>query len=291
VQEQKPAIKAGKLLHRQSKWLICRNNSLPEMKVTYKLEAFEGPLDLLLHLIDKNELDIYNIPVKDITDQYLEYVQAMHELELEVTSEFLVMAATLLSIKSKMLLPKPPVIEYDDSLYDLDNELDPRAELVQKLIEYRKYKSIADLLRDKEVERSLVYTREPEDLSPFLPVVQENPVLGLDVTDLLIAFQRTLRKMVSRNTVSKIRRDEISVKDRMKEIVHLLGEKSGRLLFSKLFDYEMTREEIVVTFLALLELMKMKKVVCYQHSLFEDIVIQARQEGLTVELPADEISY
>src|SRR6202022_520711 len=122
--------------------------------------------------------------------------------------------------------PKPPVIEYDDSLYDLDNELDPRAELVQKLIEYRKYKSIADLLRDKEVERSLVYTREPEDLSPFLPVVQENPVLGLGVTDLLISFQRTLRKMVSRNTVSKIRRDEISVKDRMKEIVHLLGEKS-----------------------------------------------------------------
>jgi segregation and condensation protein A len=261
------------------------------MKVTYKLEAFEGPLDLLLHLIDKNELDIYNIPIKEITDQYLEYVKAMHELELDVTSEFLVMAATLLSIKSKMLLPKPPVIELDDSLYDLDDELDPRAELVQKLIEYRKYKSVADLLRDKEVERSLVYTREPEDLTPFLPVVQENPVLGLDIGDLLIAFQRTLRKMVNRNTVSKIRRDEISVKDRMKEVVYLLKEKGGKLLFSKLFDYEMTREEIVVTFLALLELMKMKKVVCYQHSLFEDIVIQAKQEGIDVGLPTDEISY
>jgi segregation and condensation protein A len=259
------------------------------MKVTYKLEAFEGPLDLLLHLIDKNELDIYNIPIKEITDQYLEYVKAMHELELDVTSEFLVMAATLLSIKSKMLLPKPPVIELDD--YDLDDEFDPRAELVQKLIEYRKYKSIADLLRDKEVERSLVYTREPEDLTPFLPVVQENPVLGLDIGDLLIAFQRTLRKMVNRNTVSKIRRDEISVKDRMKEVVYLLKEKGGKLLFSKLFDYEMTREEIVVTFLALLELMKMKKVVCYQHSLFEDIVIQAKQEGIDVGLPTDEISY
>jgi segregation and condensation protein A len=261
------------------------------MKVTYKLEVFEGPLDLLLHLIDKNEVDIYNIPVKEITDQYLEYVKAMHELELEVTSEFLVMAATLLSIKSKMLLPKPPVIEFDDSLYDLDDELDPRAELVQKLIEYRKYKSIADLLRDKEVERSLVYTREPEDLTPFLPQVQENPVLGLDVGDLLIAFQRTLRKMVNRNTVSKIRRDEISVKDRMKEVIYMVEEKGGKLLFSKLFDYEMSREEIVVTFLALLELMKIKKIVCYQHSLFEDIVIQARQEELTVGLPTDEISY
>jgi segregation and condensation protein A len=261
------------------------------LKVTYKLEAFEGPLDLLLHLIDKNELDIYNIPIKEITDQYLEVVQAMHELELEVTSEFLVMAATLLSIKSKMLLPKPPIIEFDDSLYDLDDELDPRAELVQKLIEYRKYKSIADLLRDKEVERSLVFTREPEDLTPFLPVVQDNPVKGLDVGDLLIAFQRTLRKMVSRNTISKIRRDEISVKDRMKEVIQLLQNKGGKLLFSKLFDYEMTRDEVVVTFLALLELMKMKKVMCFQHSLFEDIVIQAREERVIIELPTDEISY
>src|SRR4051812_11287734 len=109
------------------------------MKVNYKLEIFEGPLDLLLHLIDKNELDIYNIPIKEITDQYLEFIQAMQELELEVTSEFLVMAATLLSIKSKLLLPKPPVIDYDESIYDIDDGLDPRAELIQKLIEYRKY--------------------------------------------------------------------------------------------------------------------------------------------------------
>ncbi|MCD1260756.1 segregation/condensation protein A [Paenibacillus athensensis] len=262
------------------------------MKVTYKLEAFEGPLDVLLHLIDKNELDIYNIPIKEITDQYLEFVQAMQELELEVTSEFLVMAATLLSIKSKMLLPKPPVIEFDD-YYEYDEDYDPRAELVQKLIEYRKYKMIADMLRDKEVERSLVYTREPEDLTPFMPVVQENPVKGLDVGDLLIAFQRTLRKMVNRNTIAKIRRDEISVKDRMKEVVQLLRHKGGKLLFSKLFDYEMTREEIVVTFLALLELMKVKKIVCYQHRLFEDIVIQAYEGGtvLDTELSTDEIRY
>ncbi|MNI01232.1 Segregation and condensation protein A [compost metagenome] len=260
------------------------------MKVTYKLEAFEGPLDLLLHLIDKNELDIYNIPIKEITDQYLEYVQAMHELELEVTSEFLVMAATLLSIKSKLLLPKPPIIEFDD-YYEMDDELDPRAELVQKLIEYRKFKSIADMLRDKEVERSLVYTREPEDLSPFLPVIQENPVKGLDVTDLLIAFQRTLRKMVNRNAVAKIRRDEISVKDRMKEVVDLLRLKGGKLLFSKLFDYTYTREEIVVTFLAILELMKMKKVTCYQHQLFEDIVIHTKGEEENLEFSTVEIDY
>ncbi len=261
------------------------------MKVTYKLEAFEGPLDLLLHLIDKNEVDIYNIPVKEVTDQYLEYVQAMQELELEVTSEFLVMAATLLSIKSKMLLPKPPVIEYEDEFDSMDDELDPRAELVQKLIEYRKYKSIADMLREKEVERSLVYTREPEDLTPFLPKVQVNPVKGLDVSDLLFAFRKTMRKMVSRHAIAKIRRDEISVKDRMKEVVELLSGKGGKLLFSKLFDYEMTREEIVVTFLAILELMKMKKIMCYQHNLFEDIVIQAREGGTGVGFSTYEIGY
>ncbi|MEW9699045.1 ScpA family protein [Paenibacillus sp. SI8] len=263
------------------------------MKVTYKLEAFEGPLDLLLHLIDKNELDIYNIPVKEITDQYLAYVQAMQELELEVTSEFLVMAATLLSIKSKMLLPKPPVIEFDEYDYEMDDEFDPRAELVAKLIEYRKYKSIADMLRDKEVERSLVYTREPEDLTPFMQVVHENPVEGLDVGDLLIAFQRTLRKLSNRNVIAKIRRDEISVKDRMREVVDLLKFKGGKILFSKLFDYEMTREEIVVTFLALLELMKIKKIMCFQHQLFEDIVIQAKEEdpAIDTQFSTDEINY
>ncbi|MBD0380644.1 segregation and condensation protein A [Paenibacillus sedimenti] len=263
------------------------------MKVTYKLEAFEGPLDLLLHLIDKNELDIYNIPIKEITDQYLGYVQAMQELELEVTSEFLVMAATLLSIKSKMLLPKPPVIEFEEYYDEFEDELDPRAELVAKLIEYRKYKSIADMLRDKEVERSMVYTREPEDLTPFLPVVHENPVEGLDVTDLLFAFRRTLRKLANRNVVAKIRRDEISVKDRMREVVDMLKFKGGKLLFSKLFDYEMTREEIVVTFLALLELMKMKKIVCFQHQLFEDIVIHAKEEDseIDAQFPTNEINY
>ncbi|MDR6884398.1 segregation/condensation protein A [Bacillus sp. 3255] len=263
------------------------------MKVTYKLEAFEGPLDLLLHLIDKNELDIYNIPIKEITEQYLEYVQAMQEFELEVTSEFLVMAATLLSIKSKMLLPKPPVIdEFDEYFDDMEDELDPRAELVAKLIEYRKYKSIADMLRDKEVERSQIYTREPEDLTPFLQQVQENPVEGLDVADLLYAFQRTLRKLANRNVVTRIRRDEISVKERIREVVDLLRVRGGKLLFSKLFDYEMTREEIVVTFLAILELMKMKRVVCYQYRLFEDIVIQAKEEdSIDTQFSTDEIDY
>ncbi|TCZ81263.1 segregation/condensation protein A [Paenibacillus albiflavus] len=258
------------------------------MKVLYKLDVFEGPLDLLLHLIDKSEIDIYNIPIKEITDQYLEYVQAMQELELDVASEFLVMAATLLSIKSKMLLPKPPVIELEDGLYE--EELDPRMELVQKLLEYRKYKTIADVLREKEVERSLVYTREPEDLAVFLPEKEENPVQGLTVHDLLIAFQRSLRKMTRRTSVARIRRDEVSVKDRINEIIDKL-KLENKLLFSKLFDYEITKEEIVVTFLAVLELMKRNVVICYQFQTFDEIVIMTREEEYSFEVAGDEISY
>jgi segregation and condensation protein A len=215
----------------------------------------------------------------------------MQELELEVTSEFLVMAATLLSIKSKMLLPKPPVIEMDYDDYMMDEDYDPRAELVVKLIEYRKYKAIADHLRDKELERSLIYTREPEDLTPYAPKVIENPVKGLHVADLVFAFQKALRRMTSRNMITKIRKDEISVKDRMKQIVSWLDQAGGRLLFTKLIDQDTTREGIVTTFLALLELMKVKAVVCYQHRLFEDIVIQVREEGTAHGFSTSEISY
>jgi segregation and condensation protein A len=261
-------------------------------KVTYKLDMFEGPLDLLLHLIDNSEVDIYNIPIKEITDQYMGYLDAMQEMELELTSEFLLMAATLLAIKSKMLLPKPPIIDmFDDDYYMMDEDYDPRTELVEKLIEYRKYKAIADHLRDKELERKLIYTREPEDLSPYIQQVVENPVKGLAVIDLVNAFQRAMQRMSSRNMVTKIRKDEISVKDRMKDVVRWLEESGGKLLFSKLTDGDLSRESIVTTFLALLELMKMKLVVCYQHRFFEDIVIQARGEGNAYGFSTDEISY
>lgn len=261
------------------------------MKVTFKLETFEGPLDLLLHLIDKNEVDIYNIPIKEITDQYMEYLSHMQELELDVTSEFLVMAATLLSIKSKMLLPKPPVIEYEDEWADDDMD-DPRAELVQKLIEYRKFKGVAEHLRGMELERSLLYSREPLDLAPYVPDVKDQPLVGLHVDDLVLAFRKALRRLVGRKFVARIRRDEISVKDRMAQLVDLLGQQGGSLLFSKLFDEnDITRDEIVVTFLAVLELMKVKRITCYQHRLFDEIVIQAREGGIDDGSGQAEIDY
>jgi len=142
----------------------------------YKLETFEGPLDLLLHLIDKAEIDIQDISISDITDQYMEYLAAMQELELDITSEFLVMAATLLSMKSRQLLPKPPVTEEPWLTVDEDDDLDPREELIRKLIEYRKFKSVAGQLREKEWDRSQVYTREPTDLTPFEKAIKTNPV-------------------------------------------------------------------------------------------------------------------
>lgn len=258
------------------------------MGLQYKLEAFEGPLDLLLHLIDQEEIDIYDIPIAHITDQYLKYLDQLHTFEIDSASEFLVMAATLLSIKSKMLLPKPPAIALE---LDEDDGVDPREELVQRLIEYRKYKQIADSLREQELSRSLIYSREPEDLTPFLPEQPENPVRGILPADLMLALRKVLSQAAKRDTVARIRRDEISVKDRIRDLITTLRNSEGKVLFSKLFDQRWNREEIVVTFLALLELMKNKRVSCFQHRLFDDIVIQYRGGEDDDGLWADEVDY
>jgi Uncharacterized conserved protein len=260
------------------------------VSVHYKLQSFEGPLDLLLHLIDKAEIDIHEVSISEITVQYMEYLDAMKELELEVTSEFLVMAATLLAIKSKQLLPKPPVFEeeYDD--WQDDDGLDLRDELIQKLIEYRKFKQIAEQLREKEIARSLVYSREPEDMTPFMTQEHVNPVEGLHVSDLIAAFQKALRKAARRNVIATVQRDEISVKDRIKDIVEVLRQYET-VRFSRLIRDGMIKHEIVVTFLALLELMKMKHIRCYQHGLFDDIVIQWRGEAVADGLSEIEVDY
>lgn len=261
------------------------------MTVLYKLDAFEGPLDLLLHLIDQEEVDIYDIPIARITDQYMGYLEQLEVVELESTSEFLVMAATLLAIKSKMLLPKPPAI--DLGLDTEEEGVDPREELVQRLLEYRKYKSIAEELRDKELARSLIYSREPVDLTPFLPEKPANPLAGVDPADLLLALRRVLGRAAKRNEVTRIQRDEISVKDRIRELVSILRSRKEKVLFSKLFEGDRDRTQIVVSFLALLELMKNKQITCYQHQLFEDIVIEytGEEDEPLDEDWGDEINY
>ncbi|GAB7386211.1 segregation/condensation protein A [Bacillaceae bacterium] len=250
------------------------------MAYRVKLENFEGPLDLLLYLIDKHELDIYDIPVALITEQYLQYIYVMQRLELDVASEFLVMAATLLEIKSKMLLPKKEETAFQPSLdlHEEEEEEDPRAELVQRLLEYRRFKFAAQQLREKEVARSKVYTRPPEDLSPYLPAQEENPVKDVTIYDLMDALRNVLTRIKEDEPAAKVHRDEISVKDRMQEMVELLRGAGGRLRFSQLFIGKKTRLEVVTTFLALLELMKNKQVECFQERLFGEIVISLRPE-------------
>ncbi|CAM3123392.1 segregation/condensation protein A [Paenibacillus lupini] len=259
------------------------------MTMHYKLESFEGPLDLLLHLIDKSEIDIHEVSISEITDQYMEYLNAMKELELELTSEFLVMAATLLAIKSNQLLPKPPVFE---DFYEEwpDDGLDPRDELIQKLVEYRKFKQIAEQLREKEMERSLIFSREPDDMTPYMKEEVINPLEGLHISDLIVAFQRALRKAARRNIVATVQRDEISVKDRIRDIVEVL-KQFETVRFSRLIRENMGKHEIVVTFLAILELMKMKHIRCFQHQLFDDIVIHWRGEAANDGLPEIEVDY
>ena len=261
------------------------------MTIHYKLETFEGPLDLLLHLVDKAEIDIHEISISEITDQYLEYLNAMQELELEITSEFLVMAATLLAIKSRTLLPKPPAFgeEWPEDEAGA-HEIDSREELIRRLVEYRKYKELAAKLRELETARGLVYTKEPEDLTPYLPSKPENPVQGLRPADLAAAYLRAMRRYARRTLVSTVRRDEISVKDRIRDIAELLREHRT-VMFSKLIRRRLDRQEIVVTFLAILELMKRGMVRCHQHRLFDDIVIQWRGDASASGLQDLEIDY
>jgi segregation and condensation protein A len=247
--------------------------------VKIKLDLFEGPLDLLLHLIEKAEVDIYQVPIARITDQYMEVITAAQERELEIASEFLVMAATLLAIKSKMLLPKQELIEEDFLMTEEDWFVDPRTELVERLLEYKRYKRLGEVLRQKEAERSKVFSRPPLDLTPYTPEV--NPVEGLTPDDLLQAFVEALKNRQPQEPMAKVAREEISVSERMDEIYRELVQK-GQLFFTHLLNWDtISKERVITTFLALLELMKLKKIVCRQQTLFGEILIEPLEIGVS----------
>lgn len=200
-----------------------------------KIDAFEGPLDLLLHLINRLEIDIYDIPVSEITEQYLFYIHTMKELQLDVASEYLVMAATLLAIKSKMLLPK-----HEESLedeFEFEYEEDPRDELVERLIEYRKYKEAASDLKSLELERGLMFTKPPSDLADFSTEVSpDRRDLDVSLYDMLGALQKLLRrKKLQRPLPTKISRQEIPIEQRMDEILKDLQINKGRRSFLTCF--------------------------------------------------------
>lgn len=254
------------------------------MQYNVKIDAFEGPLDLLLHLINRLEIDIYDIPVAVITEQYLLYIHTLKELELDVASEFLVMAATLLAIKSKMLLPKHEEDVLDES-YSIDIEQDdPREELVQRLIEYRKYKEAAQDLKSLEEQRGLMYTKPPSDLSELAQKAKpEITELNVTLYDMLGAFQKLLRrKKLQKPIATKITKQEIPIEKRMAEIITELKNIKGRKSFYQLFPYP-DREHIVVTFLAILELMKRKEIMLDQEHNFAEIFVAGNEGGNSIE--------
>ncbi|SMO41202.1 segregation and condensation protein A [Melghirimyces algeriensis] len=261
------------------------------MKMNIKLDMFEGPLDLLLHLIDTSELDVCDIPISRITDQYMEYLEAMQEFRLEIASEFLVMAATLLSIKSQMLLPRPEPADVSEVLED-EEGFDPREELIQRLLEYKRYKRLADTLREREEQRSQVYTRMPMDFTPYVP--EENPLEGITPDDLLQIFVDVMAEQEEEEeSLTHMTREEVSVSDRMEEIHSFLLQK-GQVHFSELLHWNrITRERVVTTFLALLELLKLRRIRIQQGELFEDIRVEAFSEegGEETGQPTAEAGY
>ena len=239
-----------------------------------RLEVFEGPLALLLHLIEKNQLDIYDIPITLVTEQYLEYLRAMREFNIEAASEFLLMAATLLQIKSRLLLPRPPQPE------EAGNEMiDPRQELVERLLEYRKYKEVAHLLEEVRTARELYFTRLPQPMELQIP-----PPVGLTIDDLIIAFAKVWES--SAEEFALVAHDEISVQDKMADIISLLSHGQDKLEFTQTIIRSRSRSELVVAFIALLELVRMKKVVVSQTELFGPIFLKLRDGDCSDVLPA-----
>ncbi|MBX5436150.1 MAG: segregation/condensation protein A [Alicyclobacillaceae bacterium] len=238
------------------------------------LDAFSGPLDLLLNLIQKHEIDIHDIPVSVVTDQYIAYLRSMEELSLEVASEFLVMAATLLAIKSRMLLPRPPrpTTADEDELAE-----DPRDALVQQLIAYQRIKQAADMLRDRAERQRLVYSRPPMQLSASAP----DPhvcLTGVSLWDLVDAFRKLMNRLQPQDRVAEVRVDAVTVEEMMNQLLVRL-QRTRAAWFSDLVGMGRTRAEWVTAFLALLELVKEKRVVCRQTAPFEDIEICLRGEA------------
>lgn len=237
------------------------------MDLKVSLAVFEGPLDLLLHLVRREELSIYDIPIARITDQYLQYLRQMTELDLEIASEFLVMAATLLQIKARMLLPRPPKSEGEVG----EEEADPRQMLVEQLLEYKRYKEAADELSGLAAEEALRFSRPPVDIPAAEPGLPDD----LDLARLMSAL-RSLLAEAEPTPPPAIRRDSFTIRQRMDFVLARLSE-SGSVAFRSLFGLRFTRGEVVATFLAVLELVRNQLVAVRQTTRLGEIEIELRQ--------------
>jgi len=240
----------------------------PELPLNVKLEIFEGPLDLLLHLIKKNEINIYDIPITLITQQYLEYLEMMKNLNLDIAGEFLLMAATLLHIKSKMLLPPAESAEEEG---EEEAAEDPRAELVRRLLEYQKYKEAAAELAKRDLLEREVFTRKVLS-DELINLPAEEVVIGeLTLFDLIEALKKVLQR-VSPEEFQEISLDSFSLKEKIQQIMELIW-KENSISFTQLFPPEASKREIILSFLALLELLRLRLVKAYQTEAFGPIRI------------------
>lgn len=243
------------------------------MSYKLKLDIFEGPLDLLLYLIKKDQVNIYDIPIAKVTEQYLQYLELMKLLDLDVVGEFLVMAATLIQIKSKMLLPPDP------NEVKEEEELDPREELVKRLLEYQKFKEIAQELRKKEGLRQDVFTRIADSSKEKEFIKDDEVYFEASLFDLISAFSKAL-KDVPREVFYEVIRDEFTVEAKIHDILHGLL-VAQQINLSNLFQIAKNKMEIVATFLAILELIRLKEIVIFQKHLFGDIEIFRNKENIT----------
>ena len=237
------------------------------MEYEVKIDAFEGPLDLLLHLIKESKVDIWDIKIVDITEQYLNYIKSMERLNLNIASEYLVMASELMEMKSKLLLPRTTLDEEEE-------EEDPREKLIQKLIEYQRYKDMTKDFKELEDARHEFFTKPPESLKEYAP---EGTVVNTDLSldDLMKAFQKFLqRKELEKPLTTTVTKKELSVTERRTEIRDILKKKK-KVDFFELFDI-VTKEYIVVTFLAVLEMARKQELIIYQENNFDNIVCEVR---------------
>jgi segregation and condensation protein A len=250
-------------------------SSLP---LNFRLEHYEGPLDLLLDLIRKQQIDIYDIPIATITAQYLEYMERAAELDTDLSAEFIYMAATLIHIKSRMLLPKDPHLE------EIAPEEDPRKELVDRLLEHERFKSAAEMLQQKRVIEEAVWSNP--QIQQFIND-DESPGLAVSLFDLVRTFQQVLERAKDR-PVYEIGKEDVSVPDMIQYVTKLLKlKRKGPISATQLFDKQRSKRAMICLFLALLELVKRQAVMLTQSDAFGDIGLEAGQ-GLEDPLSSDE---
>ncbi|MCR5254554.1 MAG: segregation/condensation protein A [Acetatifactor sp.] len=243
------------------------------MALEVKLEAFEGPLDLLLHLIEKNKIDIYDIPIVEITEQYMDYIHAMQKADMNVMSEFLVMAATLLDIKCRMLLP----VEVNEE----GEEEDPREELVEKLLEYKMYKYMSQELKDRQLDASYNLYREqnlPDEVKQYRQPIDYDELIGdMTLNKLHEIFKTMLKRQESkidpiRSQYGNIEKEEIDMEAKTL-YVKAYAESHKSFSFKKLLEKQRSKGELIVTFLIILEFMKTGEISVSQEEIFDDIII------------------